>query len=97
VIGFVCFVLCTILIIIFSIRPKSPALALPSYYPGSKRYAEVTGQTEEEAASENESGDAPEILGDFAESGAEDLSSISEEAQEKTAENAAESTTEGNE
>jgi phosphatidylglycerol:prolipoprotein diacylglycerol transferase len=97
VIGFVCFVLCTILIIIFSIRPKSPALALPSYYPGSKRYAEVTGQTEEEAASENDSGDAPEVLGDFAESGAEDLSSIGEEAQEKTAENAAESVTESNE
>jgi hypothetical protein len=61
------------------------------------RYAEVTGQTEEEAASENDSGDAPEVMGDFAESGAEDLSFIGEEAQENTAENAAESATEGNE
>ncbi|MBQ8912193.1 MAG: prolipoprotein diacylglyceryl transferase, partial [Clostridia bacterium] len=42
VIGFVCFVACAVLITVFLIKPKSPALALPSYYPGSKRYAEVT-------------------------------------------------------
>lgn len=43
VIGFVCFVVCAVLITVFLIKPKNPALALPSYYPGSKRYAEVTG------------------------------------------------------
>lgn len=46
VIGFLFFVFCTAMIIIFSIKPKNPALELPSYYPSSKRYAEVTGNTE---------------------------------------------------
>ena len=55
VIGFLCFVVCTVLIIVFAVRPKSPALSMPSYYPGSKRYAEVTGQvTENENAEQNE-------------------------------------------
>ena len=55
VIGFLCFVICTVLIIVFAIRPKSPALSMPSYYPGSKRYAEVTGQvTENENAEQSE-------------------------------------------
>ncbi|MBQ8216149.1 MAG: prolipoprotein diacylglyceryl transferase [Clostridia bacterium] len=55
VIGFLCFVICTVLIIVFAVRPKSPALSMPSYYPGSKRYAEVTGQvTENENAEQSE-------------------------------------------
>ncbi len=55
VIGFLCFVICTVLIIVFAVRPKSPALSMPSYYPGSKRYAEVTGQvTENETAEQSE-------------------------------------------
>lgn len=55
VIGFLCFVVCTVLIIVFAVRPKSPALSMPSYYPGSKRYAEVTGQvTENENAEQSE-------------------------------------------
>ncbi|MBQ9129673.1 MAG: prolipoprotein diacylglyceryl transferase, partial [Clostridia bacterium] len=52
VIGFLCFVICTVLIIVFAVRPKSPALSMPSYYPGSKRYAEVTGQVTEAANAE---------------------------------------------
>ncbi len=52
VIGFLCFVVCTVLIIVFTVRPKSPALSLPSYYPGSKRYAEVTGQAAESTTAE---------------------------------------------
>ncbi|MBQ8235235.1 MAG: prolipoprotein diacylglyceryl transferase [Clostridia bacterium] len=56
VIGFICFAACLVVLIIFLVKPKSAALQMPSYYPGSKRYAEVTGETAEEAVQESSCG-----------------------------------------
>ena len=37
VIGLLCFAVCLVIFLIFILKPKSPALALPCYYPGAKR------------------------------------------------------------
>ena len=37
IIGLLCFAFCLVIFLIFILKPKSPALALPCYYPGAKR------------------------------------------------------------
>ena len=55
VIGLLCFAVCLVVFLIFILKPQSPALALPCYYPGTKRLLLKEKEAEKKTeASDNE-------------------------------------------